>query len=47
MSWCDYIECGLVIGNIAIHVGALSLMRRREDGIKNKNQRIIIAALCG
>ena len=47
MPWYDYIECDLVIGNIAIHVGALSLMRRREDGIKNKNQRIIIAALCG
>ena len=47
MSWCDYIGCGLIIGNIIIHVGTLSLLRQHKNSIRNKNQRNIIAALCG
>ena len=47
MPWYGYIECGLVTGNIPILVGALSFLGQHEDSIKNKNQRIIITALCG
>ena len=47
MSWHNYTGYGLILGNIVIHVGALALLKQHKDSIKNKNERNIIAALCG
>ena len=41
------IQYSLVLGNFVIHVGALILLKQHKDNLSNKNQKNIIAALCG
>ena len=47
MSWYEYSIHSLVLGNFVIHIGALILLKQHRENFKNKNQRNIIAALCG
>ena len=45
--WIKYVEYGLTLSNIILHVAALTFLKQHKDRIRNKNQRNIIAALCG
>ena len=47
MSWYEYSIYSLVSGNFLIHIFALVLLEQHKDNLRNKNQRNIIAALCG
>ena len=47
MSRYEYPIYSLVLGNFVIHVGALILLKQHKDNLSHKNQRNIIAALCG
>ena len=47
MPWFEYAEYGLALSNIISHAVALTLLKQHKDSIRSKNQRNIIAALCG
>ena len=47
MSWYEHSIYSLVLGNFLIHVYALFFLKQHKDNLRSKNQRNIIAALCG
>ena len=47
MSWYEHSIYSLVLGNFLIHIYALFFLKQHKDNLRSKNQRNIIAALCG